>query len=143
MVKSLGLLKGYTMILKLNKFAKLKEIQDDFAREFPYLKIEFFRHPHNVYEASPKNDMRYAGELALAATKKYVDAELHVEGSMTVAQLEHAFLEAAGLHAQVFRKSGTVWIETSLTDDWTLEHQNKEGELLSAHRIFDPGNTND
>lgn len=130
------------MILKLNKFAKLKEIQDDFARAFPYLKIEFFRHPHNVYEASPKKDIRQPGN-AMIATRKNVDAELLVEGSMTVAQLEQAFFAATGLNVQVFRKSGTVWIETSLTDDWTLEHQNKEGELLSAHRTFDPGNPND
>jgi hypothetical protein len=137
------LLKGNTMILKLNKFAKLKEIQEDFAKAFPYLKLEFFRHPHNIYEASPKNDMRQAGELAMAATKKFVEAEVRVEASMTVAELEQAFLKAAGLHAQVFRKSGTVWIENSLTDVWTLEHQNNEGELLSAHQTFDPAYPNE
>jgi hypothetical protein len=32
---------------------------------------------------------------------------------------------------QVFRKSGKVWLETTVTDGWTLEEQNLQGEALS------------
>jgi hypothetical protein len=31
----------------------------------------------------------------------------------------------------VFRKSGKTWLETSVTDDWTLKRQNEEGMELS------------
>jgi hypothetical protein len=35
------------------------------------------------------------------------------------------------LSVQVFRKSAGTWIETSVTDDWTLKQQNDEGKDLS------------
>ncbi|MEI8136499.1 MAG: hypothetical protein WCH21_04145 [Bacteroidota bacterium] len=50
---------------------------------------------------------------------------------MTVADLEQNFRDIYGLSAQVFRKSGKVWLETTVTDVWTLEEQNSQGESLS------------
>jgi len=32
-----------------------------------------------------------------------------------------------GLHVQIFRKSGDLWLQTSKTDEWTIEHQNARG----------------
>lgn len=56
--------------------------------------------------------------------------EIYFDPMMKVSELE-ALLSKVGLPAQVFRRSGNVWIETSLTNDWTLAQQNYEGELLS------------
>ena len=42
---------------------------------------------------------------------------------MPVWQLERLFEEDCGLHVQVFRRSGKIWLETSRTDDLTLEQQ--------------------
>jgi len=50
---------------------------------------------------------------------------------MTVAEMEERFRDIYGLGVQVFRKSGTIWLETTVTDGWTLEDQNKQGEALS------------
>ena len=50
---------------------------------------------------------------------------------MTVIDLEKKFREVFGLGIQVFRKSGKAWLETTLTDNWTLEEQNRQGEALS------------
>jgi hypothetical protein len=41
-----------------------------------------------------------------------------------------------GIHVQLFRKSGKVWINTSVTSSWTLEEQNKQGEVLSNAFIY-------
>ena len=49
---------------------------------------------------------------------------------MTVNELEQRFSDVYGLGVQVFRKSGNVWLETTVTDGWTLEQQNKQGESL-------------
>jgi hypothetical protein len=46
---------------------------------------------------------------------------------MTVAELERLFVENFGLNAQVFRRSGTLWLQTSATDNWTLAEQNRKG----------------
>ena len=51
---------------------------------------------------------------------------------MTVNQLELLIFSKFGLAAQVFRKSGNVWLETSATDNWTLLQQNNEGAELST-----------
>lgn len=45
---------------------------------------------------------------------------------MTVSELEQHFADVYGLSVQVFRKSGEVWLETTTTDNWSLEKQNQE-----------------
>lgn len=47
---------------------------------------------------------------------------------MTVTDLEQSFNTIYGLGVQVFRKSGKIWLETTVTDGWTLEEQNRQGE---------------
>jgi hypothetical protein len=56
---------------------------------------------------------------------------LTITPQMTVANLEQGFADVYGLSVQVFRKSGKVWLETTVTDNWTLEEQNRQGEALS------------
>jgi len=53
---------------------------------------------------------------------------------MKVSELEKIFLEDYGLNVQVFRNSGRVWLETTMTDDWTLAEQNRQGEELSRKK---------
>ena len=36
-----------------------------------------------------------------------------------------------GVHAEVLRKSGNIWFETTLTSGWTLHQQNVMGEIIS------------
>ena len=50
---------------------------------------------------------------------------------MKVFELEDSFQTLFGISAQVFRKSAGSWIETSVTDDWTLKQQNDQGKELS------------
>ena len=54
---------------------------------------------------------------------------------MTVTDLEQNFSDVYGLSIQVFRKSGDVWLETTITDGWTLEKQNEQGKMLSQKQI--------
>ncbi|MDP4586726.1 MAG: hypothetical protein NWS86_00980 [Flavobacteriales bacterium] len=44
---------------------------------------------------------------------------------MTVEQVESIF-EKSGMHVQVFRQSGKLWLETTRTDDWALSRINTE-----------------
>lgn len=60
------------------------------------------------------------------------EGDLSVFDSMTVGQLEKSFLEKFGMLVQVSRKSGSVWLETTMTDSWTLKQQNDHGRELSA-----------
>jgi len=41
--------------------------------------------------------------------------------------LEHAFETEFNLHVQVFRQSGSLWLETSVSDQLTLAEQEAKG----------------
>jgi len=36
-----------------------------------------------------------------------------------------------GLPAQILRKSGNLWLETSMTNHWTLQQQNDHGRDIA------------
>jgi hypothetical protein len=57
---------------------------------------------------------------------------VNIEPQMTVLDLDQQFQKAYGIGVLVYRRSGKVWLETTLTDAWTLEEQNWQGEALSA-----------
>ncbi|MBA3900883.1 MAG: hypothetical protein H0X62_11855, partial [Bacteroidetes bacterium] len=41
-----------------------------------------------------------------------------------VKELEQKFQNLFGVSVQVYRQSGSVWIQTTITDSWTLTEQN-------------------
>jgi len=51
---------------------------------------------------------------------------------MKVIDLEKMFKNRFNLSAQVFRKSGNLWLETTMTDNWTLLQQNNHGREIST-----------
>ncbi|MBL0309272.1 MAG: hypothetical protein IPP77_06225 [Bacteroidetes bacterium] len=103
------------------------DIQKEFNLEFPFLKLEFFNTPHSVAAPSAKSTI-YSSERTLGTCRKvHNEGALYISPENTVAQVESELWEKFGLSTQIFRKSGRLWIETSLTDSWTLERQNREG----------------
>jgi hypothetical protein len=119
-------------ILKIDDCKSVSDFQKEFNRLFPYLKIEFFKTATDKFES--KN---YKANLPLAPNylidKK--GSSMEVNSSTTVAQLKNLFFENLGVKSLIYRKSGTMWIETSLTEDWTLHRQNHEAELMNNHSI--------
>ncbi len=109
------------MILEIEKGSLVKAVQQHFNSRYPYLKIELIK------KNSGKEEPMQGNESFTNAT----DALVSIDKQQTVARLEQDFLEKASIKVKVFRRFCNVWIETTLTDDWTLEQQNKEGELLS------------
>lgn len=122
------------MELIINRDTVIKSVQDEFNSLYPYLKIEFL--------SSPK---KYNGHIKLeklpptftfrSLTLEGNDVAININRHRTVADIEKDFQEVTGLSIQLYRKSGKVWIETSLTDDWTLGRQNDAGEVLSFHHL--------
>jgi len=111
----------------------ISEIQKEFSKEFPFLKLEFFDAIPKEDKALPKSKMFPHNSKLGVVRKKHNDGKLSVTKSETVSALEKELWKNYGLSAQVFRKSGNLWIETSLTDSWTLEQQNREGFEMSSH----------
>ncbi len=108
--------------LKSNQTAE--SLQSAFNKLFPRLSLHLFKMPHGEGEGSPHSERALPSSLL---SEWIGDAEFTIEldPQMTVAELE-AKLTDSGIFAQVFRKSGDLWLETTRTDGWTLERVNSE-----------------
>ncbi|HET6225829.1 MAG TPA: hypothetical protein VFF27_06090 [Bacteroidia bacterium] len=117
------------MIVTIDGNKKINVIQKEFNNLFPYLKIEFLLYKQI---GSIVKKWTTGGDDTLA---DYRDANEKVNfiitPSMSVAELEKKFNEIFGVKIQILRKSGKAWLETTITDKWTLEEQNRQGEELS------------
>lgn len=112
------------MKLKITPRSTIKEVQDAFSKAYPDLKIEFYKKPHSENRLSPEK-YKIAAEDADALQTIFTNkAGIDISKSRTVAEFEKDFFETQGIAAQVFRRSGNIWLQTSKTDDWTLEKQN-------------------
>jgi len=121
------------MVININDDKRIGDIKKEFNLLFPFLKIEFFNKPHISVENSPKmqvtNDYKSLNEFRSIHNNGF----LEIVPEMTVASLENIFKTDYGLFVQIFRKSGNVWLETTVTDKWTLSEQNKQGEMVTLH----------
>lgn len=119
----------HSMKINISNSKTIEEIQAEFNQEFPFLKIQFFKHSHKVFKGNDKKEMipvtTTIGQL------KHHNGAIEISADMTVTELERMFREQLGLNIQVFRKSGKSWLETTVTDAWTLKKQNDEGKELS------------
>ena len=119
------------MKITINDRRKIFAIQKDFTTAFPYLKLEFFSKPHSVGGGSPKKIMTSNSKTLGECRTIHNTGTITIIPGMTVSDLEQNFKDVYGLSVQIFRKSGKSWLETTVTDGWTLEEQNRQGEELS------------
>lgn len=119
------------LFIVINNESQVRDIQNEFHAKFPYLKIEFYREskgntaqPGRLEKISPLHNFSL-----LKKVKDNITIEFN--SGNKVSELKAQLREILGLNILIFRKSGAHWIETSLTEDWTLEQQNEEGKLLS------------
>jgi hypothetical protein len=112
----------------------IEEVQKIFSAAYPFLKIEFFRNGHGRQQHSYKKDMLSNHTRLGDASRNLREGDIVISDSMTVEQLEKGLYENFGLAMQVFRKSGNIWLETTMTDGWTLKQQNDHGKEISSHQ---------
>ena len=112
----------------INDDKTLEGIQAEFSKQFPFLKIEFYSGKHESGEGSPAMQQLDPSLTIGEARRKKVEGDLNVDPDMKVSELETRFADKYGLNAQVFRKSGDIWLQTTATDSWTLADQNRKGE---------------
>ena len=144
-----------THIMKFNiaRQRLIKEVQEEFNRTYPFLRIEFVKSngltrpagpglplygkpartgqdPDNKDNLSTKEEGEDAG-ITAAAAKELLWNEFGLSDTMKVSELEILMQYHFGLPTQVLRKSGNLWMETNMTQHWTLRQQNDHGKELS------------
>jgi hypothetical protein len=133
------------MYLVINGERLISEIQTDFSAVYPFLKIEFFKNGKTRRDRYPANKLIPATQpIKTAWHWKKDNGLLNLSDNLTVTDLENELMDQFGLSAQVFRRSGNIWLETTITDNWTLKQQNDHGrEITVGHsRINEVNNVN-
>ncbi|MBV6440393.1 MAG: hypothetical protein DYG98_12835 [Haliscomenobacteraceae bacterium CHB4] len=124
------------MKIHIAKDKTIGQIQDEFSQSYPFLKLVFFSKPHKAYKGSPAKYLVDDRNITMESLeKKPHSGDLYLEPEMPTWQVERLFEEEFGLHVQLFRKSGNTWLETSVTDDLTLEEQNVKGKASERHHF--------
>ncbi len=100
----------------------MKKIQQVFSEVYPYLRLEFSN------SASEKTFR--TKRMSISDPNCFLD-NIRKSGQRTIREVEEEIRDCFQVPVQVLRKTGSVWVETTYTQDWTLEQQNKEGEALS------------
>jgi len=120
------------MIIEIHDTKTIEDIRDKFNTFFPFLKIEFFEHPHHWYEDSldktPYSIDKKIGEIR----KQHAHGELEIHSWNKTGDMEQTFRKKFGLHVQVFRMEGNNWIQTAGTDKLDLAEQNEIGKKVTA-----------
>lgn len=114
------------MMLLISENKQIQDIQHDFTACYPFLRLDFYR-----WQSNPAGRKHLSRATSLKAAGLKHDGTLSLSDEMTVAELENKFLDTFGLDVQVSRKSGTFWLETTMTDGWTLQKQNDHGREIS------------
>lgn len=119
------------MKLQINRETKIKDLQKEFSNVYPFLKIEFYKKPHAEKELTHKKFRLNTDKILSEESESFKPSEIDISRNKTVAALEQEVFEKLGIAMQVSRKSGNIWLETSFTDDRTLETQNQQGQAIS------------
>jgi hypothetical protein len=125
--------KGMKIII--NDRRKIFSIQKDFNEMFPFLRLEFFVKSNVQSGPSSGKMIKHPSKTLGECRTVHKRGTVTITPNMTVADLEQNLKSVFGLSAQVFRQSGKAWLETTVTDGWTLEEQNRQGEELSKLKV--------
>lgn len=118
----------------------IKEVQDEFTRTYPFLKIDFTRGKDGrINRSAPPSEVPSSvsgdEEVVRDVAQKLLWKELGLCDDMKINEVEVLLQYQFGLPAQVLRKSGNLWLETRMTQHWTLRQQNEHGyEIAKGFR---------
>ena len=111
---------------------RLKDLQEEFNRQFPFLQLIFYATSHQFGEPSPVKDLLDNNLFVKDVRDKHNNGHISIDGDMKVGTFEQLLYQSFGLNVQVFRKSYDKWLQTWATDMWTLNEQNRRGKFLGS-----------
>ena len=119
------------MKLLITDSMSVRDLQLAFNGLFPFLKLEFFKNGTVLEKMYALNKLIPPQSTIGQIWKKKEAAEIEINENTRVKDLENTFMDKFGLTAQIFRKAGNLWLETTMTDSWTLKQQNEHGKEIT------------
>lgn len=127
--------KLFIMEIYISEEAVIGDIQKRFREFYPYLQLVFYRNPHKKGECSPKEEMISSETPVDKIRMIHNFGWIDVSRYRLAAAVEHDFSHQFGLSVQILRKSDDLWLETTSTDNWTLEELNIAGRPIKRPRF--------
>lgn len=125
--------KSKKMEINIIGTSTLSQIQEAFKAHYPYLKLAFFKTTEGASPIFNKSHLITDQTLTLQSLgKASAHGSFSINGHLKVSTLEQHFMEQFGIPVQVFRKSGSAWLQTNTSDNETLTEQNEKGQLASS-----------
>ena len=118
-------------VLHMKNETTCRNLQEEFWLSYPYLKIEFQKYQLTFEGDTIRTEKLLPEEKMITFSRKPQPTTVNVASDRTVLHVIKDFENLLYLKFLLLRRSGNSWIETTLTTDWTLEQQNREGRLLS------------
>jgi len=119
------------MNLHVSNLRTVAEVKADFNRFFPYLRLEFTKNNGQSSNGNTTKE-RIPDDLIIGSIRvKKNEGEIEFSENSTVQEFESLFFDKFGLNVQVYRRSGNIWLETTMTDNWTLRMQNEHGREIT------------
>lgn len=113
--------------MKISDNKTINDLQKEFSEIYPGLKLEFYTSEHEVHEATSRSKL-ISNNITLGSIRnEHAAGDIEIAPSMTVEQIETKMKSIYDLNVQVFRRSSDLWLQTTATDDWTIEKQNQRG----------------
>ncbi len=125
------------MKISISGITLLSEIQQSFHSQFSMLSLAFFKRSHAAGEANTKSD-KLNNALSVSETSGInVSVSFEFTPAMTVGEFEKQMEDFLNLHTQVLRKSGDVWLQTTNSDQKTLQEIQDEMLAAEGFRVTD------
>ena len=116
------------MTIHVNPNDPISDLQNAFTAVYPHLKLQFFSKAHGESKGSFAKFLIHDRSTLLSALNPELrTSSISIAPDTITWALEKNFEEAFLLHVQVFRQSGSIWLETSVSDHLTLAEQEAKG----------------
>jgi hypothetical protein len=115
------------MKITIDRHTAIKDIQHQFQKTFPFLKIEFAARPHGFMGTVQGNHWYDPNALVSNIPGFSGEGYIDLQSWSRTGDVEDAFKTKLGLYPQIFRRLGYKWVETAGTDLLSLDEQNSIG----------------
>ena len=120
------------MQIKILRTTMVYEIKRQFTSTYPFLKLEFLIPPQ--LPVGSRHPVIAPDNTRLRSIQPFLkEGAIVVNDMTTVGELE-SFFRNHLLDVQVFRRSSNLWLETTMTDGWSLHKQNNHGKEISEFK---------
>lgn len=125
----MNIIKNFIGQFHIENTVEIAELQTIFRRQFTNLNLRFFWPQKDPDRIFTKNNLVVDGSIKVSELSlNYTPGMLRIDAGMKTGEFEKMLLERFGVYAQVMRRSGSSWLETSHSDELTLWEQNTKAE---------------